>query len=282
MGRRRNRGEMAGWGVIGAVSDEIAPFIEQMEITERRRSGAADLYLGTLCGQQVAVARSGVGKVNAAAATLAILLLVKPASLITLGSAGGIGEALQVGDVVVSSRALQHDVGTYYAGEFRSTGMPMYSEDGIAQPVSYLAADVVLVREAIRRSIELGLKSASGAPARVLTGTVATGDSVLASSEKQAWLRTEFNATVVDMESAAVAQVAASHGVPWIAVRAVSDGADSSLPEELVGFGDFTDGTRHLLAEAGSTVSAIVEEYHTVLKLAAHNAAAVALALICG
>ncbi len=273
---------MASWGVIGAVSDEVAPFVDRLEGAQRSRVGAADIYMGYLCGQPVTVARSGVGKVNAAAATSALLLLSKPSALVTLGSAGAIAERLEVGDVVVSSRVIQHDVGTYRSGEFRPSGIPTYDADGIAAPVDYLEGDTVLVREAIRVSLDLDLRSANGKKARVIAGTVATGDSVLASTEKQYWLRATFGAAVVDMESAAVAQVASAHGVPWVAVRAVSDAADDTLHEELIGFGDFTDGTRHMFGGEERGVAAVISEYHALLKVAAHNAAEIALALICG
>lgn len=200
------------------------------EEVERLRAGLQDavtllespylVQLGTLAGVSVLLAECGVGKVNAAALTQ--FLIGKGArSCVFTGVAGAIDEDLAVGDVVIGSAAVQHDVDVTALG-YAPGHVPGSSETW--QSDQHLVA---LAAEAARTVAEDG--AADGAATfRVTIGTVATGDQFISSAARASVLRTRFAATCAEMEGAACAQVCAAWGVPFVIVRSISDNADHS------------------------------------------------------
>jgi adenosylhomocysteine nucleosidase len=183
-------------------------------------------YHGRLFGQLVVLAEIGQGKVNAAAAAQYIIDQFDVAQLICFGSAGAIAPHLAVGDVVVADRVIPHDNGWYLQDAFQHLGVYNAAiPDGRHYRRDWPGST---------RLINLARDAASSvawpdSPPQVFIGTVASGDQVIASTNKKEWLSTTFNALAVDMESAAVAQIATLNDVPWLAVRAVSDKADASI-----------------------------------------------------
>lgn len=191
------------------MDEEIEALQAAMAGTTTTREGPFRLFRGELAARPAVVARCGVGKVNAAALTQTLLLRGVTRVVFT-GVAGALDPALAVGDVVVSEDAVQYDVDVralgYEAGEVPGSGR--------AWP-----ADEDLVRAALAAAGELR-------GVRAVRGRVASGDRFLADAAEAADVRSRFGAACVEMEGAAVAQLCAAWGVPFVIIRSISDTAD--------------------------------------------------------
>lgn len=196
--------------VLVAMDEEAAPFLALADTaTDPRRVGSAehrDLEIGDL---RVLLVRTGIGMVNASSAATAALLGGEdaPTTLISAGTAGGLGKDVVVADVVIGGEYVLFDADVRPFGYERGQvpGMPARH-----------AADTRLLAAA--RDIE-----ADGA---VHTGLMSSGDSFMTPLRSEAALADFPELLSADMESAAIAQVAHSHGVPFLSVRGISDLCD--------------------------------------------------------
>lgn len=211
--------------IIGAMAEEIRPIRAELRGAVETQILGISFTSGTLRGRRVVVAESGVGKVNAAmTATLAVEHF-HPREIIFTGTAGRLSPTLMPGDVVVGTRMVQHDLGWSAPGGFIPAGV-INPADGKRNPV-FFDADPSLV-DAVERASRLVELSppAGGAPGRnpvVVKGTIATGDTFISSAARGAEIRKQFAADVVEMEGGAGAQICRQSGVPFVAIRAVSD-----------------------------------------------------------
>lgn len=198
--------------VIGAMPEEIAPLLGAAVDASEAGEGPFRWHRGRLDGVEVALAVCGIGKVNAAALTQALLGQGAAAVLFT-GVAGGVDPGLRVGDLVVAHDAVQHDVDV--------TGLGYLLGQVPGEPALW-SADPGL-RD---RVIAAAHRVAAASGVRVVVGRVASGDTFVADPRRVAALRERFGASCAEMEGAAVAQVCARWGIPWAIVRSVSDTAD--------------------------------------------------------
>ena len=97
-------------GIIGAMEKEVAILKEQMEISEVVEKASMTFCKGMLCGKEVVVVRSGIGKVNAAICAQILVDRFGVDLLINTGIAGSLNAAIDIGDIVISKDAVQHDV----------------------------------------------------------------------------------------------------------------------------------------------------------------------------
>lgn len=193
------------------MEEELEALLSAAERPRRERLGPFEVTAGSLEGRPVLLAHCGIGKVNAAA--LAQALLARGAArVIFTGVAGAVQPGLRVGDLVVSTDAVQHDVDATALGYARGQ-VP-------GEPLSW-PADGELRRLALEAAGELE-------GVRVVSGRIASGDQFVADPERVRALRTAFGAACAEMEGAAVAQVCARWGVPFVIIRCISDTADKS------------------------------------------------------
>ena len=162
-------------GIIGAMEEEIERLTAGLEDASETHVGAFIFYEGRLEGQPVAVVRSGVGKVNAAVTTL-LLLQREVGRVIFVGVAGALDPALNVGDVVVSIDAVQHDVDATALG---------YALGEVPGELPTWEADERLRDVALEAAAELD-------GVGVVAGRVASGDQFIASADKVAALRAQY------------------------------------------------------------------------------------------
>ena len=200
--------------IIGAMAEEVAPLQRALVAPTDGGVGPWRWQSGMLDGVSVMLAICGIGKVNAAALTQALLTDGAAAVLFT-GVAGAVDAGLAVGDLVVAEDAVQHDVDVrplgYALGEV--PGEPLrWGADPELRDRLLVAAEAVAADEGLRCRL----------------GRVASGDAFIADPERVQSLRRDFEATCAEMEGAAVAQVCARWGVPWAIVRSISDTADHS------------------------------------------------------
>jgi len=211
--------------VIGAMPEEVVRLRAALGSPRAESAGPFTWTSGELEGLPVLLAECGIGKVNAAALTQA-LLSAGAGRVVFTGVAGAVDPSLAVGDVVVSVDAVQHDV------DVTGLGYPLGEVPGTGRA---WAADAELRTAAAAAARELG-------GVRVVEGRVASGDAFVADRGKVEYLRETFGAACAEMEGAAVAQVCSRWGVPFVIVRSISDTADHAAEVDFRAFTELAAG----------------------------------------
>ena len=202
-------------GIIGAMEEEVKILRENLsEPLSWERAGALFIS-GSLGNHEVIVVRSGIGKVIASITTSQLIQQYGVNMVINTGSAGGIGEGLQVGDIVISDKVAYFDADAtgfgYKPGQL--PGMPLYYEAS-----TYLRSEMVKAAKATNLNAKEGL--------------IVTGDTFVDSPDKIKEILTNFpEALACEMEGAAVGQTARQFNIPFLIVRAMSDTADHSATQ---------------------------------------------------
>jgi adenosylhomocysteine nucleosidase len=218
-------------GILGAFGDEVRLLVERLDAREERKIEGIQFWLGRLKGRRVAIARTGVGKVNAAITATLLQTHFHPTEVLFTGIAGGLNPELKPGDIVIAEKTVHHDY-----GDLTTRGMV---REGARNPVTgqrnptFLPADARLLKAALAAKERVALdpiemKAGSKHTPRITSGIVATGDVFVALPSKREELRKELNADAVEMEGAAVAQVCWQWQVPCLVIRSLSDLADEN------------------------------------------------------
>lgn len=198
------------YGIICAMEEEIKSLVAQLEDKKQDTIGGIDFYSGTINGKEVVLTRSGIGKVQAGVTTGLLIANYKVDAVINSGSAGGIGEGLHVGDVVLSTDAAYHDADATAFG---------YKPGQLPQQPQIYTADKDLLEAISKAAKESNLVAKEG--------LIVTGDQFVSSSEKIAEIKEIYpDALSCEMEGAAIAQVAYQFSVPFLIIRAMSDVGD--------------------------------------------------------
>lgn len=222
-------------GLISAIPQELAHFGAELEIDSPREIGGVAFRQGRLDGLPLIVAEAGLGKVNAAVVATLLLSEFGCRGLVFSGVAGGLDPELAVGDVVLGKRLVCHDYGrlserrivTYQPG-----AMPL---PGCAQTHGYNLPEDLLAR--LRQALygfdlpEIAAADGGSRRPRLVEGTILTGDTFLSCAATRVELAERFGGQAVEMEGAAVAQVAERFARPAVVIRALSDlaGEESHL-----------------------------------------------------
>ena len=224
--------------ILGAFDIEVEILESALEAREQITILGIPFAVGTLRDRRVVVARTGIGKVNAAMTTALLLDHFHPSEVIFTGIAGGINPDLLPGDIVIGARTLQHDF-VAVTPDSVTRMAPRNPVSGERNPV-YIPGDEKLrdlARIAGRHAALDSMVTSQGKRLpRVMEGVIATGDCFVASTAKKQELRDELRADAVEMEGAAVAQVCYQLGTPCIVIRSLSDNADESAAEDLERF----------------------------------------------
>ncbi len=201
------------YGIIGALDEEVELLCTALEGRHDIRQGPYCLCLGKLSGQDAVICKSGVGKVAAAGCAAVMCARYPLQALINTGAAGGIAAGMQVGDLALSTAAVQHDFDISVFG---------YKKGQLAEhPEVELRASALLLEKARAAAIKAGFKPP-------FEGVILSGDQFISSDEKVEDLRKTFPGSVaVEMEGGAIAQIAYDFKVPFLIVRAISDCADN-------------------------------------------------------
>jgi adenosylhomocysteine nucleosidase len=211
--------------ILSALAEEQAGLLEQLQGALCIRHAGRDFWQGALDGLPVVLALSRIGKVAAATTSAALIERFGVAQILFTGVAGGVGPGVQVGDVVVGTGYVQHDLDA-------SPLFPRYQIPLTGQTV--LAADTEMVATLLA-ACEAGVQGLqhTGRVPVVHQGLIASGDRFVNGVDETLQiveaLRSHGHAPLaVEMEGAAVAQVCADYGLPFAAVRTISDRADDS------------------------------------------------------
>lgn len=201
-------------GIIGAMESEVCHLRDQLENKQVETIAGTDYYAGTLCGRDVVLAQCGIGKVNAAVCAQTLIVYFGVSHIVNTGVAGSLDARINIGDIVVSSDAVQHDFDTtplgYAAGQVPGLDVLAFSADAELRALTVAAVG--------KAAPEVG----------VFEGRVASGDQFVAASELKDRIVGEFGALCSEMEGAAIAQTCHLAKVPFVIVRAISDKADGS------------------------------------------------------
>jgi len=209
-------------GIIGAMDEEVAFMKEIAEIETVKTMLGLDFHVGKYAGNNVIIVKCGIGKVNAAACTQALIDRFDVDCIINVGVAGAVYKELSIGDIVVSTDAVQHDM------DVTPLGDPL----GVIprMDTSRFKAN----EELIRKAVEAGSKLEGQ---KVFTGPVASGDQFVASSEVKNKIWNHFEAYCAEMEGAAIAHVCHLNNMPFVVIRSISDKADEQAD---MSFEEFT------------------------------------------
>ena len=201
-------------GIIGAMEEEVAILKEKMsEVTVLEKAGM-EFFKGILGGQQVVIVRSGIGKVNAGICTQILADVFQVNAVINTGIAGSLKAEINIGDIVLSTDTMQHDVDArefgYEIGQVPRMDTKIFPAD------KSLRAIALKVCHQVNPEIQ------------VFEGRVASGDQFVADKETKEKIIANTQAYCTEMEGAAIGQAAYLNGIPYLVIRAISDKADDS------------------------------------------------------
>lgn len=208
-------------GIIGAMDVEVAELIESMENIKKDTISGIVYYEGTLQGKDVVVAKCGIGKVHAAVCAQTMILKYNPAAIINTGVAGSLSASLDIGDLVVSNKVVQHDFDT----------------SGVGDPIGLISGiDLIEIPcpEMLVEKIEASAKQIENT--KVFVGTIASGDQFICSVSKKDYIVENFKALCAEMEGAAIGHVCYLNNVDFCIIRAISDKADGSAHMDFPAF----------------------------------------------
>ena len=221
-------------GIISAMQNEIDLLLEEADIERTDTIGGVDHYVGKLCGKDVVIVKSGIGKVLSASGATALLNNYDISKVYFTGVAGGVGDKTEVLDVVIATSLVQHDYGQITNEGFEwtagSEGAP--GEEREEGQDGYYHCDEGLVDLAYDSAVKVVGED------HVFKGVIATGDQFVASEEYVGFLQDNFDAIACEMEGASVAAVCGQYDVPFVVIRAMSDKADGNAHESFDNMAD--------------------------------------------
>lgn len=222
-------------GLLGAFGAEVTLVKQSLKKPKTVVVDGISFTTGRLGKQQVVVAETGIGKVNAAMTTTLLLNHFRPRRVLFTGIAGGTNPDLQPGDIVIAQQTGHHD---YQSITFDQKPTIQTRSLGGQMNPAFFAADSVLLRRAqtVARTLAFEPIPITTRPPAVVTGTVVTGDQFISSAQKVAQLRRDFKADATEMEGAAVAQVCYQMRVPLLVIRSLSDRADDNARRDMLSF----------------------------------------------
>lgn len=202
-------------GIIAAMDEEMMAIKELMSSIDECCYFGKVFYSGNIDDKKIVLVKAGVGKVNAASVTQLLIDKFDVECVINVGSAGAINYDLSYGDIVISTKLIQHDFDItcfdHEKGYITGIGREIEADEKLIE-----------VFEKAINNVDSGI--------RVVKGVIATGDQFLNDAEVKKEIRREFNAECGEMEGAAVAQVCKLCDVPFIVIRSISDKPNSNEP----------------------------------------------------
>ena len=209
-------------GIIGAMSEEVELLMDDLFLQGADKIAGMQFMWGKMKEKQVVLVHCGVGKVNAAICAQILADKYEVDTIINTGVAGAMDARLDIGDVVISTEAVHHDMD---ASEF-------------GDPVGQVPRLNTFSFPADKRLVKLAMEANEQMNTDIHTweGQVVSGDQFVSTAEQKEKITKYFQPLCVEMEGAAIAQTAYLNGISYVIIRAISDKADNSA---LVNFGEF-------------------------------------------
>ena len=205
---------MSTVGIIGAMEVEVDTLKKHMKVKRTVNKARMEFCEGVLSGQEVVVVKSGIGKVNAAVCTQILVDDFHANVVINTGIAGSLKAEINIGDIVVSTDLVHHDM------DAANFGYPLGQIPQME--VFSFKADEHLMEVAKKACEEVNPEI------QVFQGRIVSGDQFIADKDTKAHIVQNFDGYCTEMEGAAIAHAAYLNNVPFVVLRAISDKADDS------------------------------------------------------
>ncbi len=209
-------------GIIGAMDEEVSCLKEAMKVERIHQIAGMDFYEGDLDGKKAVVVRCGIGKVNAAVCAQVLADRFQVDRIINTGVAGSLKNVINIGDIVLSVDALQHDMD--------ATGFGYAPGIIPRMETSVFKADEGLVELAEKVCRE------ENPEIQVFKGRIVSGDQFISDHDVKMNIVSRFDGYCTEMEGAAIAQAAWLNDIPFVIIRAISDKADGSAEMDYAEF----------------------------------------------
>ena len=200
---------MKKFGIIAAMNEEMQEIENIMTEKEQNKIYDLNFIKGKINNTEVILVEAGVGKVNAARTTQVLISNFDIDVIINVGAAGSSNDELNIGDIVIGDKLVQHDF------DITAFGHPKGYISNVGQ---YVESDAILIekmKQTISRMQENEFK--------IKIGTIASGDIFCTEVKMKDKIKTKFNADAIEMEGAAIAQVCKLDNIPFIVIRSISD-----------------------------------------------------------
>lgn len=250
---------MSKTAIVSAMHQELSALLALMPSGRKTAHVGREFWEGQLYGHQVVMVLSRLGKVAAATTTTVLIERFGAKRIVFTGLAGGLGAGIRVGDVVVADAFIQHDMDV--TPLYPRFEVPLYERASFSTDAGMTAQLVKASRQVLANPKALlgseAVEDFGLGDNRVHQGLIASGDRFIGSAQdghaiQKALGAQGLDALAVEMEGAAVAQVCYDYGVPFAAVRTISDHADHEA---------HVDFKRFLRCVASRYSAAIMEKF---------------------
>lgn len=197
------------YGIIAAMKEEMQEIKNLMTDIEIVQQYELNLYKGKINNRKVVLVEAGVGKVNAARVTQIIIDKFKIKQIINVGSAGTVNDELEIGDIVIGKKLIQHD----------------FDITAFGHPKGYISniGRYVEIDKKLYTTIQSKISKIAKDKFKIKIGTIVSGDIFCTDIKMKNKIREKFDADAVEMEGAAIAQVCKLDNIPCLVIRSISD-----------------------------------------------------------
>ena len=200
---------MKKYGIIAAMQEEMQEIKKIMVGTEENKIYDLTFFIGKINNTEVVLVEVGVGKVNAARTTQILIDNFEIGAIINVGSAGAANDELDIGDIVIGKKLVQHDF------DITAFGHPKGFISNVGQ---YVESDSKLIKK-----MEQTIEELQDKEFKIKIGTIASGDIFCTEIKMKEKIKSKFEADAIEMEGGAIAQVCKLDKVPFIIIRSISD-----------------------------------------------------------
>ena len=205
---------MNKFGIIAAMKEEMHEIENIMNEKQIKKVYELNFIKGRINNTEVVLVESGVGKVNAARTTQILIDNFDVNYIINVGSAASSNDELDIGDIVIGNKIVQHDF------DITAFGHPKGYISNVGQ---FLESDNLLTRK-----MEEVIQKIRDKEFKIKIGTIASGDIFCTDLKMKEKIRCKFNSDAIEMEGAAIAQVCKLDNIPFIIIRSISDKPDGN------------------------------------------------------
>lgn len=200
---------MKRYGIITAMKEEMVEIENKMDTVEEIQIYDLEFLKGTISNSEIILVESGVGKVNSARTTQILIDKFDVDLIINVGSAATASDKLDIGDIVIGKKLVQHDF------DITAFGHPKGFISNVGQ---YLESDTNLIEK-----MKTIIKEVENKEFKIVIGTIASGDIFCTEIGMKNKIKTKFDADAIEMEGASIAQVCKLDNVPFVVIRGISD-----------------------------------------------------------
>lgn len=197
------------YGIIAAMQEEMQEIRKIMQNIEEVKKYELTFFKGNIKNENIVLVESGVGKVNTARVTQILIDNFKIKGIINVGSAGSCNDELEIGDIVIGKKIVQHDFDITAFG---------HEKGFISNLGQFVESDELLINK-----MEETIKKIKNKDFGIKIGTIASGDIFCTEPKMKEKIKTKFNADCIEMEGAAISQVCKLDNIPFLIVRSISD-----------------------------------------------------------